>query len=329
MANSRNQELRILLPSLPGDDLDDAARLLEALLPARRSHVRRLYVHRPVEADFFIPDTYARFHELAQLEMDAENATRVETEHQMKALAAEGFKVSAEVIRGTPTEEILREARFWRADCVAVRTRSAAAQDRKLGGMASALLHHASCPVLTYHAIPRPYRARRILIPTDFSKPSRTSADWGLALAAITGSEPVLLHVIANWSNRHGIDQEELAEMAKEELERWRVRVHPVLPNPVKEAARIVVARSAARGILSFAQEQACDLIVMSSTGISAVREVLIGSNTRKVVRWSDCPVLVIPASNRVDVEDFLKKAGERKAIGAAEAVSAGGGRPR
>lgn len=115
-----NSELRILLPAKPKDSLGDAARLLKAVVPPKRTHLRRLYVHRPVEADFYIPETYARSLEISQLELDAENATRVETEHEMEPLAADGFKVSAEVVRGTPTGEILRESSVWGADLVAV-----------------------------------------------------------------------------------------------------------------------------------------------------------------------------------------------------------------
>jgi nucleotide-binding universal stress UspA family protein len=306
--DSSSPRLRVLLPAKPEDDLKDVSRVLRAFLPAPRTHLRRLYVHRPVKADFYVPRTYPRFGEIAQLEQDAENATRVETEREMKTLSADGFQVSADVIRGTPTEEILRESASWRADLVGVRTRSLAAEDRRIGGMASALLYNADCPVLTHHDVPEGYRLRRILIPTDFSEGSRHGADWGLALAALTGAEPVLLHVIARRANRHGIDQDELLEIATGEVARWKARLDPILPGLVNEG-RVMAAETPAEGILSFARERGSDLIVLSAVGVSAVRAILLGSNTRKVVRASACPVLVIPASNRVAAEDFLRKA--------------------
>jgi nucleotide-binding universal stress UspA family protein len=329
MTNLEEEELRVLIPAKPKDDLADVGRLLKAAMPPSRTHLRRLYVHRPVEADFYIPETYARLREITQLEFDAENATRVETEQEMKPLAADGFEVSAEVVRGMPTEEILREASLWRADLVAVRTRSLAAQDHRIGGLASALLYHGTCPVLTHHAVPRNFRLRRILIPTDFSKASRASADWGLAIASILGAEPILLHVIARWNNRHGIDQDELLQMATEELERWRAGIHSGVRQPVK-AAHVITASTPAGGILSFAQQRDCDLIVLSATGVSAVRAILVGANTRKVVRASSCPVLVIPASNRVAVESFLERAGGNfRAEPSSLAQRAAGIRPR
>ena len=164
MTENTNQDLQILIPSKPEDDLRQVAHLLGEMLPRERAHVRRLYIHRPIEADFFIPDTYVRLTEIAGLEFEAESATRFQTAREMWSLAEKGFDVSAEVIRGTPTEEILREAKMWPADLIAVRTRSLAAGDNHIGGMASALLYHAACPVLTHHAIPVSYRLRRILI---------------------------------------------------------------------------------------------------------------------------------------------------------------------
>jgi universal stress protein A len=114
--------------------------------------------------------------------------------------------------------------------------------------------------------------------------------------------------VIARRANRHGIDQDELLEIAIGEVSRWKARLDPILPGLVNEG-RVIAAETPAEGILSFSRERGSDLIVLSATGVSAVRAILLGSNTRKVVRASDCPVLVIPASNRVTAEEFLRKA--------------------
>jgi nucleotide-binding universal stress UspA family protein len=301
------EELRVLLPTKPQDDLEDVTRVLE-ILPLRRVHARCLYVHRPVETDFFIPESDDRSAEIARLEFEAEGATRFELEHRMERLAAAGCRVSAEVVRGTPAEEVIHEEGFWKADLVAVRTRSLEAHDHRIGGMASALLYHGTSPVLTYHRVAPGFRCRRILIPTDFSKASRSSVDWGLALAGITGADIVLLHVVAQWNGRHGIDQGELFEIARAELERWKARANSVFPDAV-ETARVVTASIPAEGILRSAREEGSDLIVLSATGASVVRSILVGANTRHVVRASSCPVLVIPASNRVRAEDFFSRA--------------------
>ena len=153
MSNLPNRPLRVLLPTKPGDDLAGVTRLLRAALPADRTQVRRFYVHRPVESNFFLPGTSTRLRGLGRLEFEAEIATRVESERALEPLADAGFEVSADIVRGAPAEEILREASLYHADLVTVRTRSASVTDNRVGNMASALVHHATCPVLTLSLI--------------------------------------------------------------------------------------------------------------------------------------------------------------------------------
>ncbi len=55
-------------------------------------------------------------------------------------------------------------------------------------------------------------------------------------------------------------------------------------------------------GIIDESEKNNIDLIVMGSQGASGLQEMFIGSNTEKVVRRSNVPVLVIKTS----VEDFV-----------------------
>ena len=309
MSNLQNRPLRVLLPAKPTDDLAGVTRLLCATLPAARTHIRRFYVHRPIESNFFLPGTSTRLRDVPRLEFEAEIATRAETEREMEDLSDAGFEISADIVRGTPAEEILREASLWRADLVAVRTRSASASDHRVGHIASALVHHATCPVLTYQDVPSGCRLRRILLPVDFSRASRSTVPWGLALADLTGAEVVLLHVIGRWVGPHGIDTKELMEVAREELDRWRAEAQSTA-RPTTQA-RVVAAETAAEGIVAAAEEGEFDLLVLSATGVSAVRAALVGSNTRQVLRTARTPVLVVPTSNLVAPEDFLARARE------------------
>ena len=54
-------------------------------------------------------------------------------------------------------------------------------------------------------------------------------------------------------------------------------------------------------GIIDESVKQECDLIVMGSKGASGLEEMLVGSNTEKVVRNSEIPVLVV----KKEVEHF------------------------
>src|SRR5262245_23379433 len=58
--------------------------------------------------------------------------------------------------------------------------------------------------------------------------------------------------------------------------------------------------------ILRVARERSCDLIVMSSSGLTGVRKLFFGSTTERVLRETSIPVLVTPPVNpgRVHIED-------------------------
>jgi nucleotide-binding universal stress UspA family protein len=301
-----NEDLfRVLLPLKPKGNAGDVLRLMRAILPPHRTIVRRLYVHAPVHTGPVFPG--APYEGLASVELDAQNATQSETMREMQEFGAAGFQVECDVRRGSPREAIVQEAGVWPADLVAIRTRDEAAGDHRIGRVASALLSHAPCMVLTYRDVPESYRVRRILLPIDFSAASRQGVEWGGAIAEITGAEQRLVHVQTPGAGPPLVSPGEVSRMEEAELEQWRARVDLVLTRPVARAV-VLEAESAAEGILAAAKQERCDLIVLASTGASLLHDMLLGSTARQVVRKSPSPVLVVPKGNRVTVTGFLQK---------------------
>lgn len=49
--------------------------------------------------------------------------------------------------------------------------------------------------------------------------------------------------------------------------------------------------------INQFVTDKKIDLIVMGTKGVSGIKEFLVGSNTEKIVRWSDVPVISVKKS--------------------------------
>jgi nucleotide-binding universal stress UspA family protein len=60
------------------------------------------------------------------------------------------------------------------------------------------------------------------------------------------------------------------------------------------KVSEIIQFEKAFEGILAVSKTNNIDLIVMGSHGSGGFQEMFIGSNTEKVVRNSDVPVLVI-----------------------------------
>lgn len=136
----------------------------------------------------------------------------------------------------------------------------------------------------------------RILVPTDFSGPSREATDYALELASAFGATVSLFHVIEDpvvYIPALGgylpkpSDFEEFSETA---LENW------VAP---EDTRGVKIDRNWAHGhpvsrILEFATEHGCDMIVMGTHGRGALGHLLMGNVAERVVRQAKCPVLTV-----------------------------------
>jgi nucleotide-binding universal stress UspA family protein len=139
-----------------------------------------------------------------------------------------------------------------------------------------------------------------ILCPIDFSEPSAAALRYAAALArhfalrliVLTVEEPLLAAAMEfnsgqKWSR--ALTEQELAGFVAETF--------------ANDAAReslceyeVAVGKPAVE-ILRVAGERSCDLIVMSSHGLSGARKVFFGSTTERVLRDTTIPVLVTPPS--------------------------------
>lgn len=147
---------------------------------------------------------------------------------------------------------------------------------------------------------------KKILVPTDFSKPAQIAIDLAGDIAKKSNSELILLHVVEeasggsfnvtgqvsssadNWEDK--LFTVKLIERGKNQLE--KLASDPRLSGlKVKQELRVGTPFHGMRTIIT---EQKVDLVVMGTAGRSKIEEMIIGSNTEKVVRHANCPVLTI-----------------------------------
>ncbi|MDI5896721.1 universal stress protein [Flavobacterium yafengii] len=160
---------------------------------------------------------------------------------------------------------------------------------------------------------------KRILVPTDFSEHAEHALKVAAIIAKKNNCEIFLLHLLElpNQMNDAVTGGSSIPEVmlfikkANETLQ--KIKEQPYL-NGISVNASVQFER-AFSGILSFNRKNEIDLIVMGSHGTSGIEEVLIGSNTEKVVRLSEIPVLVIKKNirdfkfnNFVFASDFSKE---------------------
>jgi len=148
---------------------------------------------------------------------------------------------------------------------------------------------------------------KKILVPVDFSIQAEYAAKVASSIAKKTNAKIFLLHMLelptgvidpSNFGNASNTPSALLF------LKRAYDRFEEFKELPFLEGVEVetkVQFHKAYDGIIDESKEQEADLIVMGSQGTSGLEEMLVGSNTEKVVRNSETPVFVI----KQDVEDF------------------------
>jgi nucleotide-binding universal stress UspA family protein len=131
----------------------------------------------------------------------------------------------------------------------------------------------------------------RILTPTDGSEVAREVADIGIELAAITGAD---LHVIHVLETRFPMDEftDQLEEKAGEKANDIVQEIADDAHSKDLNVETKIEQGAPYREILHYADIADIDLIVMGTHGRTGAKRYLLGSTTEKVVRLSDTQVL-------------------------------------
>jgi len=138
---------------------------------------------------------------------------------------------------------------------------------------------------------------KRILVPVDFSENSEYALEVAATLAKKYSSEIVVLHMLGlSEAVLTKDDSQEFLE-AQFYMKLSKKRFAEFLDQPYLKDIKVsemVQNYKIFSEINNVAKEQNIDLIVMGSHGTGGLSDIFVGSNTEKVVRTSEVPVLVI-----------------------------------
>ncbi len=142
---------------------------------------------------------------------------------------------------------------------------------------------------------------KKIIIPVDFSKQSEYALETASVLAKKYNSQLIVMHMLElseSVISQSGSDRQNemlfMLAMANKKFE-------PFLDKAYLEGVDVVPVikhHKVLKEVNDLAKEEGADLIVMGSRGHSNHDGIFTGSNTEKVVRYSDTPVLVIKEKN-------------------------------
>lgn len=150
---------------------------------------------------------------------------------------------------------------------------------------------------------------KKILVPIDFSKASEYAAKMAAKIAKKTNATVSLIHLIElpkgvvdmGAGSRFSIPESILyLKKVRQKVLRFKEDIF----DPNTKIDYYIKLNNPFEGIKKYTDKIEPDLIIMGSKGHSQFEELIIGSNTEKVVRSSKTPVIVV----KKDCENFKLK---------------------
>lgn len=143
---------------------------------------------------------------------------------------------------------------------------------------------------------------KKILVPTDFSEQASVALKAAAGIARKSNAEIILLHIIDMPQEtmdmiKPGYDIPEIM-LFKEGAEAKLTQTSMSEELSGLNVSQILILGRTFHEVINVAKANNIDLIVMGSHGASGFKEFFIGSNTEKVIRTSDIPVLAIKGNN-------------------------------
>src|SRR5436190_236535 len=143
-----------------------------------------------------------------------------------------------------------------------------------------------------------PLRLKKILVPVDFSPPSKNAFKYAVRFAEEFGGELTVLYVLEPQSVTGFVAIPEATAFVESDIVAAGKNLRSLIAS-VRHAA-IERPRWKVRGglpsheIVEAAKEMDVDLIVLATHGYTGWKHFCIGSTAERVVRAAPCPVLVV-----------------------------------
>ena len=232
------------------------------------------------------------------------------TQGELKELAQRAIPpdltATLSVRRGKPAQVISSTARKLAIHLIVMSSHGRTGLKRLLlGSTAEQVVRHAPCPVLVLRR--RMIRRlgwqgsgqigglKEILVPVDFSEPSRQALRYASSFASRFGARLTVVSVVppltgAPYLAGGGIEytkdealrrtRKELARLAEEELQPT-AKIRLEFGVPFDQITRV-------------AKELHSDMIIIGTQGRTGLGRAVLGSTAENVVRHAPCPVLVV-----------------------------------
>ena len=147
---------------------------------------------------------------------------------------------------------------------------------------------------------------KKIIIPVDFSKHSEYALETAADLAKLHNAELIVMHMLELSESIYTTSSSQKSEETAFMLMVANKKFESFLDQPYLEGidvTPVIKHHKVLKEVSKAAKELDADLIVIGSRGHSEHDGIFTGSNTEKVVRYSETPVLVV--KSKPDTVDF------------------------
>ncbi|QFU84618.1 universal stress protein [Natronorubrum aibiense] len=218
--------------------------------------------------------------------------------HAREIATTAGASVESDVRRGTPRDRILEYADEHDTDLIVMGSHGRRRVGRlALGDETQGVVRDAPMPVLVVRAsddIRKIYPYDRVLVPTDGSEHATAALEHGIETAADVGATLHLLSVVN--ITRYGSDAETDRLVAHLEANA-RTALDTAAATATERGVDVrtaVTVGTVHREIVSYADREGVDLLVLGTHGRSGVDRELLGSVTERVLRLAPAPVFTV-----------------------------------
>jgi nucleotide-binding universal stress UspA family protein len=136
---------------------------------------------------------------------------------------------------------------------------------------------------------------KNIVLAVDGSEYSHRAIEYAKSIAEHYEANLWLIHVFSHTTDLLGYqDFEKLYAKRKSAGQAVLDDTQKILGSTTFKVHQELIEGSEAEAILTIAEKHQVDLIVMGTRGFGAVKGLLVGSVSRKVIHLSICPVMVV-----------------------------------
>ena len=151
-------------------------------------------------------------------------------------------------------------------------------------------------------------KIKNVLVPTDFSVPSKMAVNYGVALARKFRARLTLMHVLGvqpMLTEAAAVDPNVEEELGQEALEQLSDLVAPEDQDDL-DLQTVIKIGGVQKAIIDTVKEQQADLVVLGTHGHGRIGRWVLGSTTESVLRKLTIPVLTVRETHQMNFRRIL-----------------------